>query len=275
MFAGMRPLILLSLLCAGCGADRDVTVRFEALVGDATARCGGTYDGVGTTGTQLTVGDLRFYVHDVRFVTADGGEVPLALDAESEFQDGDVALLDFEDKSDTYCAMGTEAMNDTLTGTIPDGVDVVGIRFTLGVPQDRNHEDVTFAPAPLNQGSMYWGWNGGYKFFRLDGATTGLTEGFRVHLGDTACEGDGRGNITGCAQDNRAEITLDGFDPDTGVVVVDLAALLAESDMDADQGGPPGCMAGFDDPDCAAIFDGFGLPFGGAPGGSQRLFRVR
>ena len=79
MFAGMRPLILLSLLCAGCGADRDVTVRFEALVGDAPARCGGTYDGVGTTGTQLTVGDLRFYVHDVRFVTADGGEVPLAL----------------------------------------------------------------------------------------------------------------------------------------------------------------------------------------------------
>lgn len=267
--------LLLAALLSGCGADREVTVRFDALVGDAPARCGDTYDGVGTTGTTLTMGDLRFYVHDVRFLTADGGEVPMTLDEASDFQDGAVALLDFEDKSDTFCSMGTEATNTALVGTVPDGVEIIGVRFTLGVPRDRNHEDVTFAPAPLNQGSMYWGWNGGYKFFRLDGATTGLAEGFFVHLGDTACEGDGRGNITGCAQDNRAEITLMGFDPDTQSVAVDVGALLSENDMDANGGGPPGCMSGFDDPDCATMFGGFGLPVDGAPGGAQRLFRVR
>lgn len=269
-----RCALLSILLLAGCGSERDVTVRFEGLVGDEPARCGGAYDGVGTTGTTLTLRDLRFYVHDVRLVTTDGDELELALDQDGTWQEGNVALVDLEDGS-SECTMGTSETNDALRGTIPADAEITGLRFVLGVPEDRNHDDVTTAPSPLNLHTMHWSWNGGYKFLRVDGRTTGLDTGFALHLGSTGCMGDGRGNVTGCVQENRVEVELTGFDPDTDVVAVDIAALLAGSDMDTDAGGQTGCQSGFDDPDCEPIFHRLGLPFAGTPPpGEQALFRV-
>jgi uncharacterized repeat protein (TIGR04052 family) len=260
-------------LLLACGGERAVTLQLAGQVGDAPAECGRAYDGIGTTSTELTLADLRLYVHDVRLVTADGEELEVALEQDGVWQVDDVALLDFE-AGGADCPQGTAETNTTIRGTVPDGAEVTGVRFVLGVPEARNHQDVTTAPSPLNLQSMYWSWNGGYKFFRLDGATTGIPDGFAVHLGSTGCEGDGRGNVTGCTQDNRVEVALDGYDPDVDTIVVDVAALLRESDMDADQGGAMGCQAGFDDMDCEPIFHGFGLPFAGTPAGEQRLFRL-
>lgn len=273
MRATILRLSCLSLLAlAGCNGEREITLSFQGLVGDEPARCGETYAGVGTTDTDLTLGDLRVYVHDVRVVDADGQEHEVALEEDGVWQLEDVALLDFEDGS-AGCPMGTAETNTTIRGTIPD-VEVTGVRFSLGVPEARNHDDVTTAPPPLSFQSMYWNWNGGYKFFRLDASSTGQPDGFFMHLGSTGCEGDMRGNVTGCTQANRAEVELTDYDPAVDTIAVDVAGLLAESDLDADQGGAPGCMAGFDDPDCRPIFHGFGLPFDGQPSPGQRLFRV-
>jgi uncharacterized repeat protein (TIGR04052 family) len=273
MTATRTSLFAFSLLLVACGGEREVTLQFQGLVGDEPAACGATYDGVGTTSTELTLADFRLYVHDVRVVDADGVEHAVALAQDGVWQLEDVALLDFEDGDG--CPMGTAETNTTIRGTIPDGLEITGVRFVLGVPEARNHDDVTTAPSPLNQQSMYWNWNGGYKFFRVDASSTGQPDGFFVHLGSTGCEGDGRGTVSGCAQDNRVEVELSGFDPDVNTVAVDVGALFAESDLDADQGGAPGCMAGFDDMDCQPIFHGFGLPFAGTPpSGEQRLFRV-
>ena len=266
-------LFALPALLLACGGEREVALRFEGLVGDERAACGGTYEGVGTTDTELTLADLRLYVHDVRLVTADGEEHPVALEQDGVWQLEDIALLDFETGGE--CPMGTAETNTTVRGTVPSGLDVAGVRFVLGVPRARNHDDVTTAPPPLNLQTMYWNWNGGYKFFRVDASSTGLPDGFFVHLGSTGCEGDGRGTVSGCAQDNRVDVELSGYDPDTDTIGVDVGALFAESDLDTDQGGAPGCMAGFDDMDCRPIFHGFGLPFDGTPPAEeQRLFRV-
>lgn len=271
----MRSWFLLAIpLAVACGGERDIVIDVDALVGDAPVACGASYAGIGTTSTEMTLQDLRLYLHDVRVITADGENVPLLLEQDGVWQVDDVVLLDFEDGT-SDCTMGNTGTNTSIRGTIPDDVEVVGVRATLGVPAERNHLDVTTAPSPLNFLSMYWGWNGGYKFLRLDGRTTGLEDGFFVHLGSTGCEGDGRGNVTGCAQDNRAEIEVMGFDPDTERLTLDVAALLSDSDMDADGGGAPGCMSGFDDPDCEPIFHALGLPFDGRPpSGAARLFRV-
>lgn len=269
----MRFLLPLLLLSA-CG-PRTVSLAFEGVVGGEPARCGETYSGVGTSASELTLGDFRLYVHDVRLVTEDGDEVALELAQDGRFQHEDLALLDFEDGS-AGCESGTEVVNVNVRGTVPEDAIFSGVRFRLGVPFALNHADASTAPAPLNFTSMFWSWNGGYKFLRVDARTTGLPDGFLIHLGSTGCEGDGRGNVTSCAQENRAEIALDGFDPDVDVIRVDLAELLSQSDVDADAGGQPGCMGGFDDPDCGAIFHGLGLPFDGTPAsGPQRLFSVR
>jgi uncharacterized repeat protein (TIGR04052 family) len=273
-----RPTALLFLLFlltswTGCGGGDPVTLRFDGLVGSEPAQCGGMYGGIGTTATDVELSDFRLYVHDVRLVTEDGREVPVTIDADGVFQSEGVALLDFEDGT-AGCENGTTQMNDTITGTVDNPGPFTGVRFRVGVPFEDNHADATTAPSPLNLTSMFWGWNGGYKFFRVDGRSTGQPGGFKVHLGSTGCDGDARGNVTTCANPNVPEIELTGFDPETSRIAVDLAALLSASDLDTDAGGMPGCMSAPDDPDCATIFDGLGLPFGGTASSGQQLFRV-
>ena len=265
-------LLFASLTLASACAQPEVTVRFEGLVAGQPAQCGRTYDGIGTTGTTLELLDYRLYIHDVRVVTEDGREVPLALTPDDRWQNERVALLDFEDG----CESGTAETNASIRGTAAEPGPFTGVRFTLGLPADLNHADASTATAPLNYSSMFWSWNAGYKFMRVEGRTTGLPDGWSFHLGSVRCEGDGRGNITGCLQENRAPVALDGFDPETGAIAVDLAAILDTSDLDIDGGGPGGCESGASDPECGPLFHALGLPSGGAPAeGPQRLFAVQ
>ncbi len=265
-----RAVILLVL--SGCGGPTEVAIDFDGLVGGLPARCGTTYSGIGTTASDLELADFRLYVHDVRLVTSDGRELPVTLEEDGVWQRDGVALLDFEDGG-AACESGTPETNASLRGTVDDAGPFNGLRFLLGVPFALNHADASTAAAPLNRVSMFWSWNAGYKFLRVDARTTGQPAGWRLHVGSTGCEGDGRGNVTGCAQENRAVIALDGFDPTVTGVAVDLAELLRESDVDGDLGGAAGCMSEVDDPECLQLFHGLGLPFDGvAPTGGQRLF---
>jgi uncharacterized repeat protein (TIGR04052 family) len=271
-------LLLIALLASGvaCGDDdggTPVAITFAGQIGDAPFACGGTYSGVGTTGTELTVSDFRFYVHDVRFVTEDGAEVPVALDDDDAWQNGEVALLDFEDAS-ASCEGGTPQTNAMVSGRAEAEGPYTGIRFKLGVPFDLNHANAATADSPLNLTSMFWGWQGGYKFIRSEGTSTGLPDGWLVHLGSTGCDGGLGGGVTMCTRDNVAEIALDGFDPTAGVVVADLGGLLSTSNMDENaMDTPAGCMATESDADCGPIFANLGVAFGATPAGTQSFFR--
>ncbi len=130
-------------------------------------------------------------------------------------------------------------------------------------------------PAPLNLSSMFWTWLDGYKFVKIDGKTTGQPNGALMHLGSTGCVESSPNVVTSCATPNRRVVTLMGFDPTSSVVVADLATLFAGSNLDANAGGPPGCMSGPTDSDCAPIFAALGLAFGGgAQPATQSFFRV-
>lgn len=265
--------VALGLVLAACGptapATRPVTLTFAGEVGGAPFVCGTDYSGVGATGTTYTALDLRFYVHDVRVVTASGAEVPLALDDDGVWQDGDVALLDFE--TGGACDGGNPSTNARVRGTIPDGTGAItGVRFVVGVPADRNHLDAASQPSPLNVSSMFWGWMDGYKFVRVEGRSTGQPGGVLFHLGATGCTGDARAGTRTCTNANLSEIALDGVTEDalrTGSIVADLADLFATTDLDADLGGAPGCMSLESDPECATIFAELGLR-----GGTQHFF---
>lgn len=261
----------LALLVLGCNPP-EVRIAFAGLVGGMPAACGATYHGIGTTSADLTLADFRLYVHDVRLVTEDGREVPLALTNDAWQHEG-VALLDFEDGS-TGCESGTSVTNAIVHGTTTESGPFTGVRLKVGVPFELNHADASTAPSPLDYTSMFWSWNLGYKFVRVD-ALTSQPEGFHVHLGSTGCAGDGRGNVT-CAEENLAEVALDGFDPEADTIAVDVADLLSESAIDTNQGGPPGCQGSYDDADCEPIFHALGLTYGGvAAPAPQRFFSVQ
>lgn len=245
-----------------CGDDgeenaqpQNVEIAFQALVGDAPFACGQDYTGLGTTNETLTPSDLRFYVSNVRLLGANGQEVPVELDQDGAWQFENVALLDFEDGTGP-CENGTSQINRTVKGNVPAG-EYSGVVFDLGVPADINHSDSATMPSPLNLTAMWWSWQGGYKFLRVEGKTTGL-DGWRLHLGSTACMGE-PGESINCMNANRAQVRFEsGYSPQSKITL-NLKTLLAESDLSKDDGGAVGCMSAPDDMECGPIFKALGI----------------
>ena len=247
--------------------EGEISLRFAVVAWEKVFTCNAPLSGLGNSGGVLSASDMRFYIHDVALHSSStGDEVPLVLEEDGKWQGSGVALLDFEDKTGT-CTNGTEDTRDVVIGTAPaDTYD--GVRFTLGVPAELNHLDVSTALPPLNISGLYWSWQGGYKYLRLDGETEDPS--FRVHLGATECDIGGPGEFT-CDRENLAEILLTGFNPDENVIVLDLAELLAGDDVNANTPDTPaGCMAGGADPDCYTVFDSLGI----TPASPQTAFRV-
>ncbi len=258
---------------AALAADHKVAIRFQAMVGKDKFACGQTYTGIGTTGSKIAPRDFRYYVHNVRLVDDKGSMIPIQLD-QSKWQLDDTALLDFEDGT-WSCVNGTRETNDQVLGTVPAGT-YTGLLFTVGVPFNKNHTELTSQPPPLNLTALSWVWNAGRKFARLDFASAGQPHGFTVHLGSTGCmPNDTKITVpTQCSAPNRPEIRFDAFNPDRDIVIADLAALLKDTNVDINQPKTSeGCMSGPDDSDCAGIFANLGLPFAGKAGKPQTFFR--
>lgn len=261
----MQRLMILMAITAlvACGGDRGeepepvTELEFEAVVGDRPFFCTGDYDGVGATEQTVAITDLRLYVQDIEVIDADGDSRSVDFVDDSRWQKTDVALLDFTDGSG-HCRNTPEESNHTLK--VADRLDdVESLRFTIGVPFELNHRDVATASSPLNLPAMFWNWNAGYKFVRIDTETDGGVS-FRFHLGSTRCLPDADGGVQSCDHPNRPRVKIDDFDVDADRIQLDLDALFAGTDLSrvTDQ-TPHGCMATVDDPDCQALFDVLGL----------------
>ncbi|MGA3239166.1 MAG: MbnP family protein [Bryobacteraceae bacterium] len=120
-------------------------------------------------------------------------------------------------------------------------------------------------PPPLNLTALAWVWNAGRKFAarffqpRFAAGLRAPSWQYRMHPNQT-----GITVPTTCAQPNRPEVELASFDTVKNVVIADLGALLADSDIDQNTPNTPaGCTSGLNDPDCGPIFANLGLPFHG------------
>lgn len=266
-----------------------IRIRFAAQVGAVPFACGQSYSGIGMTSSTITPTDFRFFVSDVSLLRNDGTSVPVTLDQDGTWQYRNLALLDFEDGTGP-CRNGNAAVNTEIRGSIPKG-DYVGVRFTLGVPFDLNHGDPTLAPSPLNITSMFWVWKAGYRFLKIEMASSGQPDkrlqyaagngavekersvGFPVHIGSAGCASASLTTppTTACKFPNRATVTLDHFNPGHSVVVADLAALLKGSNVDVNTPNTaPGCMSEPADPDCVGVMQALGIS-----GGAQLFFHLR
>ena len=264
--------------CAACAwaQSQPVTIQFKAMVGAEELACGKSYAGIGATKSTVTPRDFRFYVHNVRLLNTAGQEVPVDLKQDDKWQLDNVVLLDFENAKGG-CSNGTPETNTAVTGTVAAGSGdrFTGLRFTMGVPFEKNHTDLTKMPPPLNLTALAWVWNAGRKFARLDFSSTGVPRGYAIHLGSTGCTPDDTKTTipTKCSEPNRVEVELAGFDVTKDAVVADLGALLAGSNVD--QGGKmmSGCMSGPRTAACGPLFAHFGLPFPNQETRPQTFFR--
>lgn len=273
----MRRLIILAFALAGCGnSSATYTVTFAPLVAGAPFSCTQTYSNIGTSHTTMTPMDFRMYVHDVQLVRASGEMVPLALKPDGKWQDTNIALLDFEDGSGT-CMTNSPDTNFTVTGTAAERSDYAGVSFTVGVPADQDHLNAATAMPPLNQPAMWWSWVGGYRYLRIDVAST-VNQAWFFHLGAETCSGASNTAIT-CKYPDLPIVALNGFVANKTKVSLDLATLLADSNLDA-QPDPmvdpvTGCMSSTGDPECPPLFNKLGLAFeSNDPGPTQTFFAV-
>jgi uncharacterized repeat protein (TIGR04052 family) len=243
-----------------------VELRFAARVGEQAAACGESFEGIGSAETTIEISDLRFYVSNIHLITEDGDAVEVELDQASIWQHGNLALLDFEDGTAGCSEFGNAELNDVVVGEVAEGA-YSGVRFDLGVPFELNHLDVDTAVSPLNLHALQWNWRAGYIFLKLDMIDDDAIPGgrFSVHLGSTGCESGSplEPPDQPCANPNRATIALEAFDPDADTIVFDLAAMLADTDLedDSEESGT-GCQSfEQDEAACTPIFANLGMSF--------------
>ena len=151
-------------------------------VGDAPLELGKTYKT--PNGTQYVVDMLRFYASNVQLVKADGSSLSVpGVSLTNLMADAPAAakLMD-----------GGQVNNVTASKRVtffklqaPAG-EYKGLRFEVGVPKDLNHRDASTMALPLGLDSgMFWAWNPGYIFFRLEGKTIvdGKSQPWLLHMG--------------------------------------------------------------------------------------------
>lgn len=293
--AAIATPIIFSQVTQAQSDSQGITITFDGRVGDKKFTCGESYGGLGNSEATVTPSDFRFYVSDVALIDAEGNAVPLELEQDNKWQYQNVALLDFEDKTGA-CANGTVETRNIVVGTVAPG-DYQSLQFTLGVPSQLNHEDAAIAPSPLNLTSMWWNWQGGYKFLRVDleNQATAMhnkqmnhgemkhgemnhqgdssSQTFLIHIGSTGCKKSVESYE--CNNPNRSDIVLENFDPENNIVVADLANLVSQTDLASNQPDTPaGCMSSPEDLDCMAIAHQLGLSFDDRASEGQTFFRI-
>ncbi|MGE0722979.1 MAG: MbnP family protein [Alphaproteobacteria bacterium] len=267
-----------------------VTIRFAGAVGDQVFRCGASYGGIGVTGSTITPADFRMYVSNVALIDESGVSVPMALVEDGTWQSRNVALLDFEDGTGP-CAGGTPAVRDSITGNIPPG-RYRGLVFTLGLPADQNVGPAGIALPPLNVPALMAAPVGGYRFLKVDMATSGqplaglpspypapvyvapgyvapgyVAPGYVAPAPAYAYPGPSyTAGFPVHVAATAVTITFPSFDFGRDVVVADLRGLLATTNVDFNSPGTPaGCQSGPADPDCTGVYSRLGIAYAGAP----------
>ena len=314
-------LVLISsgFLINGCGSDSssinsgssiDIAIPFRVVANNETIRCGETIYGLGLGNTDIKLADARLFIHDILFVTDQNIEIPINLDAGLASQQTNIALLDFRDKIETeegtteVCAENNTPnsadnphYNDTIHGfvTVDPAYTISHIKFTLGVPFQKNHANQSDAIEPLrNPGlatGMHWNWQNGYKFANFDvrpigGVTRPLdatwsSPKWNLHIGSTGCaigvsDLNSGTQPEACLAPNRTIVTLPltSINWDEIAIEFDYSALVAMSNLAEDNGQAPGCMSGGTDPECEHIFEKLGLPWGANEAEDQSVFSI-
>jgi len=245
-----------------------VSIDFAAMVGAEPFACSEngnakSYTNLGTANSTASIKDFRFYVSNLRLIDDSDNEVAVTLD-QTSFQFEDVALLDFEDGTGGCVDLGNSALNTKITGSLPIG-NYSGVAFDLAVPFDKNHLEASSVntPSPLNIMGLFWNWQVGHKYARIDFLLEGGS-GWNVHLGSTGCvsSGSAEAPALACGKPNVAKVAIPNFDPDSDTVIFDIAALVADSDLSVNLAGPPGCQSfPMDVDECTAMYPNLGMSF--------------
>ncbi|WP_213996636.1 MbnP family copper-binding protein [Arsukibacterium sp.] len=186
---------------------------------------------------QWHLQSLRFYLSNFRL-----NQQPLSL-ITNQWQQPRLALL------------GTDCQgNSNLQLQFSEPLATGQLSFTLGLPFSVNHQNPLAASSPLNHSEMFWSWQLGYKFLRLD--LQGPEHGWAFHLGSTGCQSASvlRPPAEPCRAANTVEVTLDYQSSQS--LQLDLAVLLQQVELARDSS----CMSDSLQANCRQLFSNLTQP---------------
>lgn len=164
----------------------DLSVEFDNIAGSSDLQLNtGSY--TNAAGETFNVTKLKYYVSNFVLTNTDG-TVYTVPQHECYF------LVDESDESTHEPVLH-----------IPEG-EYKTLSFMVGVDSLRNTKDVSERTGDLDPtttgADMYWGWNSGYIFFKLEGGSPATPAGFMYHIG-------GFGGYSTPTLNNTRIITLD------------------------------------------------------------------
>jgi hypothetical protein len=138
--------VLVAALSFIAPAQPALTINFSHYVGDKLLRLDSTTY-TNALGQQYTVSKLKYYIGNICLKKSDG----------KEFKSGQYFLVNEEDSASKHIALAD----------VPEG-EYTSLSFTVGVDSLHNCNGAQDgALDPVN--AMYWTWNTGYIFFKMEG----------------------------------------------------------------------------------------------------------
>lgn len=160
-------LLTLSATVTSCDDDDspslgEVEMEFENVAGNAAVQLNSTTPYTTAAGDQFTITALRYYISNIKLKKADGSEF---VQRESYY------LID----------QGIENSHKFTIPNVPLG-DYNGVTFTIGVDSTRNVSGAQVGA--LAPSDMFWTWNSGYIYTKLEGRSTQSANGAIIfHIG--------------------------------------------------------------------------------------------
>lgn len=165
----------------------ELTVEFDNIAGGSNLLLNtGTY--TNALGESFSVSKLKYYVSNFKLTAADGTVYTVP-------QDSSYFLME-------------EGIEDKVRLNVPEA-EYTSISFMLGVDSLRNTMDISRRTGVLDPGAaaseMYWGWNSGYIFLKLEGTSPAVAAADHVFMYHSG----GFGGYSSPTPNNLKTITLD------------------------------------------------------------------
>ncbi len=193
------PLLVAAIFLSSCkkdevsqydsGVKAELSVEFDNIVGGSDLQLNtGSY--TNAAGEAFKVTKLKYYVSNFSLTNTNGTTYTVP-------QDSCYFLIDESD----------ETTHEPIL-KVPEG-EYKTLSFTLGVDSLRNTMDISQRTGSLDPtttaADMYWSWNSGYIFFKMDGTSPAITSMggvFQYHVG-------GFGGYSSPTPNNLKTFTLD------------------------------------------------------------------
>lgn len=175
----------------------NLTLKFDNVAGNSDFAFNTDY--INASGNTFKVNMLRYFISNIRLTKADGSVYTIPQDNSYFLVDESIA-----------------SSQQLLLKDIPEG-DYTAATFIIGVDSLKSTKSNAFRLGALDTSGeaqgMYWSWNSGYIFFKMEGTSPAITStgnAFRYHIG-------GFGGMTAAATNNIRTKTLT-FGTDKSIV---------------------------------------------------------